>query len=176
MQVPSTIYYRGRSFVGKYFRDLISLNGTLPSYNTTPPSTSLPRQAGAPPRRPRKVSKPIHLRFIFSKHHQATPSSQPHTALSPTRHIAAMDIALELCDTYAFDYVYSTLLPASPSPYNLNDGFGNATTFDTKAASPWQWQPASQFLSFPPTDAAYMSQWSRDNIYRQFLSLFLIMW
>ncbi|TVY88002.1 Delta(7)-sterol 5(6)-desaturase [Lachnellula willkommii] len=87
-----------------------------------------------------------------------------------------MDIALELCDTYAFDYIYSALLPASSSPYNLNDGFSNATTFDAKAASPWQWHPASQFLSFPPTDAAYMSQWPRDNIYRQFLSLFLIMW
>jgi len=87
-----------------------------------------------------------------------------------------MDIALELCDTYIFDYMYKAILPAQPLAYNLNDGVGNATAFDYRAASKWQFEPASSILSFPPTDAAYMSTLDRDNIYRQAFSLFLITW
>lgn len=86
-----------------------------------------------------------------------------------------MDIALELCDTYIFDYMYKAILPVQPAPYDLNGG-SNATTVDYKAVSKWQFSPASSLLSFPPTEAAYMSAWDRDNIYRQALSLFLITW
>jgi lathosterol oxidase len=87
-----------------------------------------------------------------------------------------MDIALELCDTYAFDYIYASLLPVQPAPYNLQGGLSNSSISSLKAASPYQWQPASKILSFPPGDAAWMSQWTRDNIYRQALSLFFITW
>jgi len=87
-----------------------------------------------------------------------------------------MDIALELCDTFFFDYVYATLLPTQPAPYNLANGGGNATQFDVKASSPWQYESSTKYLSFTPRDAAYMSQWTRDNIYRQLFSLFLITW
>ncbi|KUJ20111.1 uncharacterized protein LY89DRAFT_470878 [Mollisia scopiformis] len=87
-----------------------------------------------------------------------------------------MDIALELCDTYIFDYMYRAILPVQPAPYGLQDGMGNATTYDYKAASSWQFKPASSILSFTPTDAAYMSTLDRDNIYRQSFSLFLITW
>ncbi|KAF8859676.1 hypothetical protein BDZ45DRAFT_355076 [Acephala macrosclerotiorum] len=87
-----------------------------------------------------------------------------------------MDIALELCDTYIFDYMYAAALPVQPAPYNLKDGLGNATTLDFKTASPWQFSPASSILSFSPSDAAYLSAWDRDNIYRQAFSLFLITW
>jgi hypothetical protein len=87
-----------------------------------------------------------------------------------------MDIALEVCDRYVFDYMYSTVLPASQTAYNVFGGVSNATTFDAKASSSWQYTPASQFISFPPSDLAYMSQWTRDNIYRQYISLFLITW
>lgn len=94
-----------------------------------------------------------------------------------TRHTTAtMDIALELCDTYAFDYIYASLLPVRPAPYNLQGGLSNSSISSLKAASPYQWQPASKILSFPPGDAAWMSQWTRDNIYRQALSLFFITW
>ncbi len=90
-----------------------------------------------------------------------------------------MDIALELLDTYVFDAAYATLLPAKPAPYSLSSNtFGNNTTSiaDLKAASPWHFEPASELISFTPGDMAYMSQWNRDNIYRQALSLFLITW
>lgn len=87
-----------------------------------------------------------------------------------------MDIALELCDTYIFDYMYSAVLPAKPAPYSLNGGAGNSTVFDFKAAPPWQFEPASSIISFSPSDAAYTSQWNRDNIFRQAFSLFLITW
>jgi lathosterol oxidase len=87
-----------------------------------------------------------------------------------------MDIALELCDTYVFDYMYAKVLPVQPAPYSLNGGPSNVTITDFKAASPWRFQPASSILSFQPTDAAYMSQWTRDNVYRQLFSLFLITW
>jgi len=40
----------------------------------------------------------------------------------------------------------------------------------------YSYEPASQFMSFEPSDFAYMSQWPRDNIYRQAFNLFLITW
>jgi lathosterol oxidase len=87
-----------------------------------------------------------------------------------------MDIALELCDTFLLDYMYKAILPAQPAPYSLRDGTGNATALDYRAASKWEFKPASTILSFTPRDAAYMSAWDRDNIYRQMFSLFLITW
>lgn len=87
-----------------------------------------------------------------------------------------MDIALELCDTFFFDYVYAALLPAQPAPYNLANGVTNSTQFDGEASSPWQYESSTKYISFTPRDAAYMSQWTRDNIYRQLISLFFITW
>ncbi|KAG0648495.1 Sterol-C5-desaturase [Hyphodiscus hymeniophilus] len=86
-----------------------------------------------------------------------------------------MDIALELCDTYIFDHVYAVLLPASPAPFNLKSGVSNATFWDA-SSSPWQYEPASQYISFEPREAAYLSQWTRDNIIRQLISLYFITW
>ncbi|KAH8786366.1 hypothetical protein F5882DRAFT_123391 [Hyaloscypha sp. PMI_1271] len=87
-----------------------------------------------------------------------------------------MDILLELCDTFFFDYLYSAVLPAQPAPYLLQNGFGNSTIEALKVASSWQHTPSSKYLSWTPRDAAWMSQLPRDNAYRQFFSLFLIMW
>lgn len=87
-----------------------------------------------------------------------------------------MDIALELCDTFFFDYLYSAILPAQPAPYLLENGFANATVDALKASSTWRYTPASKFLAWTPRDAAWMSQLARDDPYRQFFSLFLIMW
>jgi lathosterol oxidase len=84
-----------------------------------------------------------------------------------------MDIPLECFDTFIFDYFYSALLPAHPVPYSLKNGVSNSSVAD---ASTWQYQPATKFLSFEPRDAAYNSQWTRDNPYRQMMSLFIITW
>jgi lathosterol oxidase len=83
-----------------------------------------------------------------------------------------MDIVLEVTDTYLLDYAYAWLLPARPAPYNFPDTVpANATVFST-----WQYKPATAFFSTKPSQAAYMSAWARDNIYRQTVSLFLILW
>ncbi|EFX00745.1 c-5 sterol desaturase [Grosmannia clavigera kw1407] len=84
-----------------------------------------------------------------------------------------MDIALEIMDTYGFDYVYSTLLPAPSAPYNLasSDFGGNAT-----ALSSWTYKPTSFLFTLEPSKYAYMSAWNRDNMLRQYISLFLITW
>jgi lathosterol oxidase len=86
-----------------------------------------------------------------------------------------MDIALEFVDTYAFDRLYAAVLPASPAPYNLKGALGNGTSFDA-SSSPWQYEPASQYISFQPGEAAYSSQWDRNNVYRQIISLYFITW
>ncbi|KAH9209199.1 hypothetical protein DL95DRAFT_310407 [Leptodontidium sp. 2 PMI_412] len=86
-----------------------------------------------------------------------------------------MDIALEFCDTYFFDYVFAKTFPAPLLPYSF-DGASNSTIAGLKAASPWQYKPATSFMYFTPRNVAHMSELNRDNIYRQALSLFLIMW
>jgi hypothetical protein len=102
--------------------------------------------------------------------------SPPFWFAQPRHTAAAMDIALELLDTYALDWIYSAILPAQPAPYNLKDGISNSTSADIQSASPWQYKPSSNIISFTPTEAAYTSQWTRDNVYRQTLSLFFITW
>ncbi|GAB1320759.1 c-5 sterol desaturase [Madurella fahalii] len=83
-----------------------------------------------------------------------------------------MDIVLELSDTYLFDYVYAWALPARPAPYDYPAEIpANATITST-----WEYKPATAFLSTQPSQAAHMSAWTRDNIYRQGFSLFLILW
>ncbi|THV51391.1 hypothetical protein BGAL_0112g00120 [Botrytis galanthina] len=87
-----------------------------------------------------------------------------------------MDIALEVTDKYFFDHFYSALLPAKPILLNAIGEQINGTLLDPRTASTWQYHPSNSFLQFEPTDAAYTSQWDRDNIFRQAFSLFLITW
>lgn len=96
-----------------------------------------------------------------------------------------MDIILEVFDTFALDRAYATLLPLAPSvlAFNAVDQFTspNATWSSMKeagtpAAYQYHYQPASEYLSFEPSTYAYMSKWPRDNIFRQYISLFLITW
>ena len=83
-----------------------------------------------------------------------------------------MDVVLEVTDTFMFDYMYAWLLPAK-----LHDFPDHvAANASARAFSTWQYKPATVFLSLEPSEAAYMSAWSRDNIFRQSVSLFLIMW
>ena len=95
-----------------------------------------------------------------------------------------MDIVLEIVDTLLFDRIYATLLPANPSSY-LTQKFNNATTsaFSSirEGAAPapeynYIFRPASKIVSLNPTPWTYSSSWPRDNIYRQAISLFAIVW
>ncbi|KAF2457076.1 hypothetical protein BDY21DRAFT_304056 [Lineolata rhizophorae] len=84
-----------------------------------------------------------------------------------------MDIVLEVADTFLFDRAYAALLPA---PYH-GPGAAAATANATfSSMREWEFNPASDYLSFAPGDHAWMSQWDRDNVWRQFVSLYLITW
>lgn len=95
-----------------------------------------------------------------------------------------MDVILEIADTLFLDRLYSKLLPASPAQYlhyKLNDvanttlsNIGQAVTGGPQYD--YIYEPASQFLSLEPTQWTYSSSWPRDNIYRQAISLFTIVW
>lgn len=86
-----------------------------------------------------------------------------------------MDVVLEVIDTFAGDYVYAKLHPAHPAPYDYPNPPSNETISDQVFTS-WKYEPATQYISFEPSQYAYMSAWPRDNIYRQALSLFMIVW
>jgi lathosterol oxidase len=83
-----------------------------------------------------------------------------------------MDVVLEMSDRFMFDYMYAWLLPAKlhdfPEHASANASY--------KDFSSWTYKPATAFVQFEPSEAAYMSVWNRDNIFRQSLSLFLILW
>ncbi|KAJ5675904.1 Delta(7)-sterol 5(6)-desaturase [Penicillium macrosclerotiorum] len=89
-----------------------------------------------------------------------------------------MDIILEIWDTFIGDHLYSTLLPTSvaasvslPAFINANSSlalFGNGDSF--------VYEPATQLFRLEPSQYAYLSAWPRDNMYRQFMSFFLITW
>lgn len=83
-----------------------------------------------------------------------------------------MDVVLEVSDQFMFDYMYAWLLPARPALYDFPD----KTNGTAQAFSSWVYEPATEFFSLEPSQAAYQSIWARDNIYRQALSLFLILW
>ncbi|RMZ83784.1 hypothetical protein DV738_g993, partial [Chaetothyriales sp. CBS 135597] len=95
-----------------------------------------------------------------------------------------MDIILEFFDTYVFDRLYATILPAAST-----SGFGqyvqgaaNATFSSMResgtlaAAHKAMYEPASSLISFTPSEWAFASSVPRDNAVRQFLSLFAITW
>lgn len=90
-----------------------------------------------------------------------------------------MDVVLELADTFVFDRVWATLLPAKTAltHHNASATFSSMREGATLVPQQkWAWEPATQYFSFPPTDYAWMSQWARDNTSRQFIELFLIVW
>ncbi|ORY17698.1 hypothetical protein BCR34DRAFT_610863 [Clohesyomyces aquaticus] len=88
-----------------------------------------------------------------------------------------MDVVLELFDTYLFDALYASLLPAK-APYAPANATISSLREQPTAYAPttWQYHPSSNYISFQPGQAAYMSQWPRDDWRRQFLSLYLITW
>lgn len=90
-----------------------------------------------------------------------------------------MDIVLEVADTFIFDHVYSSLLPASATPFSANATVSSIKQEPTGFALPaatWQYEPASKYFSVQPRQAAYESTWPRDDWRRQLLTLYLITW
>lgn len=78
-----------------------------------------------------------------------------------------MDIALEIVDTFIADYIYAHLFPN-----------GNKTDINSsiQAKDPWEWQPVSKYFHVQPSQAAYRSSIPRDNLYRQFFTIYFITW
>jgi hypothetical protein len=113
---------------------------------------------------------------------QQLPEAKPHAhtegllATAP----AAMDLVLEGFDTFLFDLLYATVLPARTPGLALNGTYSSLREAPTAApyAAPktWHYEAASEYLSFPPSKYAYMSEWPRDDWRRQLVTLFLITW
>lgn len=79
-----------------------------------------------------------------------------------------MDVVLEAADWAFFDRFYSTVAPLTSSSYNAT--FGDIASFQKP------YVPASKYMPLGTTDFTYTSAVDRDNIYRQFISLYLITW
>jgi len=84
-----------------------------------------------------------------------------------------MDIALEICDTFVLDHVYAAVHPATPAPYDFPSFAANGTG---QAFNSWQYTPSSHLFTLEPSQAAYLSAWPRDNLYRQFISSYAVTW
>ncbi|GME66099.1 Sterol delta -desaturase erg3 protein [Neofusicoccum parvum] len=85
-----------------------------------------------------------------------------------------MDLVLEFCDAFVFDRVYSALLPAQAR--NVGEvGAGNGSVIQPCLDS-YRFEPASQYISFPPSEHACMSAWPRENLWRQLVSLYIVTW
>lgn len=87
-----------------------------------------------------------------------------------------MDIILEVFDTFLFDRFWATIHPASPLQYTENAVKDATTTFTSMRELPTAIHASTQFFQLEPSKFAYMSEWPRDNIWRQFLTLYLITW
>lgn len=103
-----------------------------------------------------------------------------------------MDVVLEGFDTFLFDRIYAAVLPISASvaafdPISTISASlkglvvdHNATFHDPSqgafARSSWQYEPSTEYFSLQPSEYAYMSRWDRDNVFRQFVSLYIITW
>jgi hypothetical protein len=118
--------------------------------------------------------RPQPLQLRLQLHCSSLPfSPPPATQARPRR---TMDIVLELFDTYGFDALYATLLPAKTGA-SPNATYSSAREIPTASPpSAWQWQPASQYLSFQPRDSAWQSSVPRDDWRRQLFTLYLITW
>ncbi|MCJ1227742.1 c-5 sterol desaturase [Toensbergia leucococca] len=87
-----------------------------------------------------------------------------------------MDIVLEVFDTFIFDRLYANFLPANLPAISRYVAKGATSTFSSMRELPTAYHPATQFLQLEPSQYAYMSAFTRDNIWRQALSLYLITW
>jgi Delta7-sterol 5-desaturase len=82
-----------------------------------------------------------------------------------------MDIELKVVDYYFADWAYAYLPPATSPSHHTNTT--SSASHDTSA---WEYHSSTPLFHLEPTNAAYESTWTRDNIYRQATSLSLITW
>lgn len=87
-----------------------------------------------------------------------------------------MDIVLEVSDTFLFDRFWSTVYPASTLNYSKSVLKDATITFSSMREMPTAIHSSTQFLQLAPSRYAYMSEWPRDNIWRQLFTLYLITW
>lgn len=87
-----------------------------------------------------------------------------------------MDVVLEVFDTFLFDRLYAAALPTSAPHQGANVVKDATTTFSSVREHPTALARTNQLFQLEPSQYAYMSQWPRDNIWRQGLSLYLITW
>jgi hypothetical protein len=117
---------------------------------------------------PPKTSRIAALWYLSAEH-------APKGSTTP-----AMDIVLEVVDTFIFDPLYAKLLPGvTPSPFGANATYlsykAEPTSFTVPHAT-WQYEPSTHHFSLQPSQYAYMSAWARDDWRRQAITLFLITW
>ncbi|KAL2837898.1 hypothetical protein BJY01DRAFT_39137 [Aspergillus pseudoustus] len=75
-----------------------------------------------------------------------------------------MDVLLDVLDTFVFDRLYASILPApNPSPYDA----GTWHNYN---------EHVGLYVPLEPSPYVDASLWKRDNIVRQAMSLFLISW
>ncbi|KAK7204054.1 C-5 sterol desaturase [Myxozyma melibiosi] len=91
-----------------------------------------------------------------------------------------MDIVLEAADKYVFDGIYKALFPV-PEAVNsvLTESVLSSQLFESLSKNlSLSYIPTEpyEYTLFAPGAAAYMSTVARSNVYRQFISLFLITW
>ncbi|GAB1217880.1 Delta(7)-sterol 5(6)-desaturase erg3B [Aspergillus terreus] len=84
-----------------------------------------------------------------------------------------MDVLLDVLDTFVFDRLYATLFPVSPAVLHSQTTHGVSQNGTELASVNTH---INRYISLEPSEWAAKSTWSRDNIYRQFLSLFLMTW
>jgi hypothetical protein len=91
---------------------------------------------------------------------------------------AAMDVVLEVADTFMFDALYAAILPSQSSSLAGNATFSSLKEQPTAYTAPttWQYEPSTKYFALEPSQAAYQSQWPRDDWRRQLLSLYLMTW
>ena len=87
-----------------------------------------------------------------------------------------MDVVLEIFDTFLFDRIYAAALPAPIPAYARNVVKDPTTTFSSMRELPTAIARTNQLFQLEPSQYAYMSQWGRDNVWRQGISLYLITW
>ena len=89
---------------------------------------------------------------------------------------STMDIVLQVSDTFLFDRFWSIVYPTSTLNYPKNAVKDATTTFSSIRELPTAIHSSTQFFQLAPSRYAYMSEWPRDNIWRQFCTLYLITW
>ncbi|KAK2794937.1 c-5 sterol desaturase [Onygenales sp. PD_12] len=89
-----------------------------------------------------------------------------------------MDVILEVLDTFLFDYLYAAVVPGSTAgglTSKIANGL-NITESALGAGAGYVYSPSTRYFSLEPSKYAYKSALPRDNIYRQFITLYLITW